>query len=294
MLYHRLFMIALLGIMSLSSALAQRSRDVPNFAGDNPFNKPDNEFLQTQWWLGFKGGVNFTEPVLMESQYVLSPIDYAENRNASAYEAWSEPSFHLGLDITFYHKGMSIGFQPNYRQQAYEYQTDFSWTGDTDVEQLSLTYRHRDAVDYIELPLFVKYDILGKQVRPFVFAGGYYAFRISGNKRVEVSGLDEASGGSVALNGETLRVNMADQFASQVYGVLGGVGVSFDFWNIRTVIDFTYRYGLSNVIEPTERYSLNQLVSLGEVPDDFRLNNLAASVSVDFPLRFISKIYEPF
>ncbi|HAP62606.1 MAG TPA: hypothetical protein DCR93_24950, partial [Cytophagales bacterium] len=150
MLPHRLLLAALLGLVSVQGALAQRDRSVPNFAGDNPFNRPDNEFLQTQWWLGFKGGLNLTEPVLLQSQYVFSPIDYEADRNASVYDAWSEPAFHLGLDITFYHKGMSIGFQPNYRQQAYTYQTDLSWAGDAESERLSVTYRHRDAVDYIE------------------------------------------------------------------------------------------------------------------------------------------------
>ena len=149
-------------------------------------------------------------------------------------------------------------------------------------------------MEYLELPLFVKYDILGKRVRPFVMAGGYYGYRMNAEKILAESGIDRASGSATDLNGETLSLKIGDLYNRHNYGVLGGLGISFDFWNIRTVLDVTYRYGLANVANEQTRYSNNQLVGLGEVMDDLSLNNVVCSFMVDFPLRFISKEYAPF
>ena len=110
-----LMLVLLTGVATVSQA-QRSSRKKPAFAGDNPFNRPQNDFLDTQWWLGLKGGVVLTQPNLWESQHVFAPIDYGASRNASTYDEYNTVGLLLGIDITFYHKGFSVGIQPNYQR----------------------------------------------------------------------------------------------------------------------------------------------------------------------------------
>jgi len=60
-------------------------------------------------------------------------------------------------------------------------------------------------------------------------------------------------------------------------------------WNVRLVFDAVYRHGLNNVTNVSNRFSSNQLASIGDALDDMTLKNISFSIGCAFPLRFISK-----
>jgi len=74
------------------------------------------------------------------------------------------------------------------------------------------------------------------------------------------------------------------------YGWVAGGGASFDYWNIRTVIEITYNQSLNSVTR--EGTSQNELSSLGDQNDDVHLSHIVGSVSFVFPLRFIDKQFQ--
>lgn len=250
-----------------------------------------NSFLDTQWWLGIKTGVNLTEAV-PEMQYaVFSPINYESSKLEKQYSRFNKVGMQAGIEVTFYHKGFSFSLQPNFRRLRFEYQNEYIWFNpEIEDQELSLNYTQEVSLDYIDIPFYLKYDILrSAKVRPFIEVGAYYGMLASAEKTVEVSGRDKASGGLNEFEGESLSVGADESFIKSSAGLLGGVGINYDLWKIRVSLDVVYRYGLHNISSAENRYSNNSLSGMGDTMDDLSLNNVSVNMGFLFPLRFISK-----
>jgi hypothetical protein len=249
-------------------------------------------FLSTQWWLGFKAGANMTRAVPGTTYAVYSPINYDPSTIEKQYESYGKPSFQAAIDITFYHKGFSFGIQPGYRRQQFSYATEFEWS---DVEiatnHLELRYDQSHDLDYIEIPLIVKYDFTRGIVRPFIQIGAYYSRLINAGKSVEISGADYASGAEAPFERPSVTVGVNDLFIKTHVGLIGGAGVSYDVWNVRLVLDVSYRYGLNNISHAGNRYTNNQLAGIGDALDYMKLQDISATLGLLFPLRYITKNY---
>jgi len=78
---------------------------------DVPKRPSENEkFLQTQWWLGFKAGVNSSVANPEEQFSGFSPLNYDPGLTEKAYDDFGNISGHAGLVVTFYHKGWGCFF----------------------------------------------------------------------------------------------------------------------------------------------------------------------------------------
>lgn len=249
-----------------------------------------DKFEKTQWWLGFKAGANLTEPNVSQQYYGFSPVNYPASDLDKDYDSWDKLGGQAGLEITFYHQGFSFSFQPNYRRQSFSYSNTYQWlSSENSANSIDLKYDYNHKLDYVELPLLIKYDILkGSKFRPFVQVGGYYATLTNANKEIEISGTDYASGNAGPFDNQQLIIGANDLFIKSSVGILGGVGVAYDFWNIRLVFDASYKHGLNNIADQKNRYAENQLSGLGDALDDIQLNNLSFNFGALFPLRFIS------
>ncbi len=248
------------------------------------------KFEKTQWWLGFKAGANLTQTNVSARYYGFSPVNYETSTLDKEYDAFDKIGGQAGLEITFYHQGFSFSFQPNYRRQSFSYSNNYQWLSTEDAaNSIDLKYDYNHKLDYVEMPLIIKYDILrSTKFRPFVQIGGYYAVLTNANKEIEISGTDFASGNAGPFENENLIIGAKDLFINSSVGILGGVGVAYDFWNIRLVFDASYKHGLNNITNQENRYSENQLSGLGDALDDVQLNNLSFNFGALFPLRFIS------
>lgn len=278
-----LFKATLLGIVAVllfaQTSDAQRRRK----------RGPLNEFMQTQWWLGFKGGVNLTQ-VQPETRYSsFSAINNSDpNFYDKEYDDFSQLGANAGLEITFFHKGLSISFQPNYRRQNFLYSNNYLWVdADNPINTLELNYQQTHQLDYLEFPLLFKYDFTRSNFRPFVSIGAYYATLINANKSVEISGVDQASGAANPFSSEPIIVGASDLFLNSSLGLIGGVGCNWDLGNVRLSLDVNYRYGLHNISSAGNRYEDNRLAGAGDALDDLTMNNISISLACLFPLRFI-------
>ncbi|ELR73765.1 hypothetical protein C900_01375 [Fulvivirga imtechensis AK7] len=280
--------------LAVNSSYGQRKKNrdkiYPAYSSSKP--KREDQFLQTQWWLGFRAGLNLTEVEPTKRYSGFSPINYEPKLNEKSYSGFELPGGHAGLEITFYHKGFSFSVQPNYRRQRFSYSNTFEWRDSENQDnRLELKYEQDHQLDYIEIPLFIKYDILKGTARPFVQVGAYYATLVSANKAVEITGTDYASGNAGPFKTEKAIIGAKDLFIKSSVGIAGGLGVSYDFWNVRLVFDATYRYGLNNISNAKNRYSENQLTGIGDALDDLEMRNISFNLGFLFPLRFISKNY---
>ena len=272
------------------AALGQTRKKPANF---NKGNSKQDKFLDKQWWLGFKAGVNLTEANPINRYTGLTPTNYATSLNDKAYDNFSKLGSQASLEVTFYFKGFSFSFQPAYRQLRFTYSNEFNWDNPENAsERLLLNYDHEQKIDYADFPLLVKYDITRSRLRPYVQLGMFYSLLINANKSVKVSGQDFASGGTNQFANEPVVVGVKDLFNKSYWGLAGGLGVDYNLGNVRLVLDVCYYMGMSNITNTKNRFGNDRLSGIGDVPDDLKINNIIISTGVLFPMRFLNNSYK--
>ncbi|HCX22853.1 MAG: hypothetical protein CMB80_29720 [Flammeovirgaceae bacterium] len=251
-------------------------------------------FLNTQWWLGLRFGINYTQPSVQDEYYIFSPLDYDAENLVKDYGVFNLPGGQAGLDLSFYHRGISIGLQPTFKIMRYNYSNSFEWVGVGGTDRLETQVDVEQVLQVIEVPLTVKYEILKRgKIRPFALLGGQQSLLINAQKKAKVEHTDYLGDVPQTYSGGDFNIGNTNRMKSFA-GVLGGIGTSLDYANIRTVIEITYLYGLTSVTSNGNPFSENELVGIGDVNDKLRINNLNAAISFVFPLRYIDKTFQPY
>lgn len=274
--------LTLLGTVSF--AQGKKRKPPKNF---NSKNKQNEQFLEKQFWMGLKAGTNLTKVNITKAYSVISPVNNESTKKE--YENFNKPGFQAALELTFYFKGISASLQPTYRASTFAYTNHYEWVDSTvPTNSLTLDYYQEQKLEYFEVPLVVKYDLLTGNIRPYIQLGGYGAFLINANKTVEVSGLDLASGGENSFTNEPVIVGAKDLFAKSNWGLIGGAGVNYSVGNVLINFDVMYRYGMSNITSTENRFSNDRLAGVGDALDDMTMDNISISLGALFPLRFLS------
>lgn len=250
--------------------------------------KEDEKFLQKQWWLGLKGGVNFTKPIITTRYSVLSPTNYEQEAINKKYENFSETGAQAALEITFYFKRFSLTLQPTYQYSQFIYSNEYLWSdAENPQNTLQLNYAQSQKINHIVIPLLARFDLTTTKLRPYVEAGGFMALLVNADKSIVISGTDLASGGTNNFTNEPIIVGAKDLFAKSYWGLAGGAGLNYHQGNIRINLDILYQHGLTNATAPANRYSNDRLVGVGDAMDDLTLDNIVISLGCLFPLRFL-------
>jgi len=248
-------------------------------------------FLNKQFWLGFKAGVNLSSPLPQVRYSVLMPNNYDAARTNKTYQSFNKIGGQATLEVTFYYKGFSISAQPTYRTSRFTYFNEYTWTGGTAGQGLNLKFEQEQQLDYADLPLLVKYEFSQNKLRPFVQFGAYYSILVNATKGVTVSGTDNASGGINTFKNEPVVVGAKDLFTNN-WGLIAGGGVNYNLGNVRLVFDVSYHLGMSNIADVKNRYANDRLSGIGDAQDDLKTNHLMFSVGCLFPLRFLSNDFK--
>ena len=250
---------------------------------------PNDDFTKTQFYIGMRGGISLTKANLLERYSSFVSTTDPDQTYDKEYKNYSKAGAFVGLEFDFYFKGFTASFQPNYRRQIYSYSNSYEWRDTSDASNfLQLNYNQDTRLDYIELPLFIKYDILKKGFRPFVQVGFYYGILNGATKHLIVDGTDNASGTARHFNQQDEIVGAKDLFIKSSIGMAYGIGCSYKVGNVRLVLDATYRMGMNNITNVSNRYSANALSGAGDVSDDLKLNNIAFSFACLFPMKFLT------
>ena len=286
-------------IISFIAILLTLSHNVYSQAGRknskaNRSSRPNAQsYLATQWWLGMRGGFNLGG-VNVENRYsVIEPIDYNILLLAKDYNNFARMGNQASLDFSFYYKGIYICLQPGYRHTRIAYSNDYFWFDrDNPGTELQLTYAHENKLDHLEIPLIIKYDIIGTKLRPFVQVGVFNAWLINATKTLDITGIDVASGGTNEFTTGTISGGATQLFNNNYWGLLVGAGVHYHLGNIRLNLDVSYRHGMSDVTRPSARYGSDSFVGVGEAQDDLSMNNISVSFGCMFPLKFLSSSFK--
>lgn len=270
-------------LLLVSSSLMAQKKPAPN---------PLESFLDTQFWLGLKMGINYTQAFPDVRNTGFSPIDYSADSLHKSYDDFALPGAHMGLEMNFYHRGFSASFQPAYKRSRYKYNSLLEWQGATSGTRFETRYDVEQRLDVIELPLMIKYDIIRKgKIRPFVMVGGFHSIIASAQKDVKITQIDYSSGNPLESLGGTSTLGVKDAFKGYT-GVAGGVGVNLDYWNIRTVFEVNYKRSLTSATKPNVQQ--NELASLGETNDEIFIRDLSFSLGFVFPFRFIDQQFKAY
>jgi hypothetical protein len=251
--------------------------------------KPNlNEFLEQQWWLGFKAGTNLAQADPSKRYTILTPTNYSPSLTDKTYDAFGTLGFQASLEFSYYYKGFYFSTQPTYTNSTFTYSNELQWFNQANAaETLTQTYKQNQKVEYVDFPLIIKYDITGNKLRPFVQIGVFYSVLLNAAKTVNVSSVDLASGGTNTIDNQPIIVGAKDLF-SNYWGLMGGVGVTYQLGNVRLLLDANYKQSMSNISNPENRFSNDRLSGIGDVQDDLNLKNITISAGVLFPLRFLS------
>lgn len=275
-------LVSLFLLLLISGGLMAQKKPAPN---------PLESFLDTQFWLGLRMGINYTQAFPETRNTGFSPIDYSADSLQKSYDDFALPGAHMGLEMNFYHRGFSASFQPAYKRSRYKYNSLLAWRGESG-NRFETRYDVEQRVDVIELPIMIKYDIIRKgKIRPFVMVGGFHSLIASAQKDVKISQIDYSSGSPLTSTGGTSTLGVKDAFKGFT-GVSGGVGVNLDYWNIRTVFEVNYKRSLTSATRPNIQQ--NELASLGETNDEIFLRDLSVSLSFVFPFRFIDQQFKAY
>jgi outer membrane protein W len=261
------------------------------------FNKPKNEnsqFLEKQWWLGFKAGTNLSKAVVGKTYSVISSTDENAQLTSKKYKNFQDPGTQITLEVTFTFKQLSLSIQPTYRHARFTYSNQYEWTDADPLNNLILNYSQEQKIDHVEIPLMAKYELGSGKLRPYLQVGGYAAFLVNASKSVQVSGIDYASGAVNKFENPSIIVGAKDLFAKNHWGLLAGAGINYHLGNVRFNLDVMYKYGMSNITSSKNRYHNDRLSGVGDALDDLKLNNLSISLGCLFPLRFLGTGFTSF
>lgn len=289
----RLYPLLALFILCYGIAYSQARKPAKrNSNGIVSAPKPGGDFLNKQFWLGFKGGANLTKASVQEAYSVIVPPPGAIV-SGKKYKNFNLVGSQASLEVTFYTKGFSISLQPTYMHTRFEYSNDYEWIDSNNPDnRLLLQYNQEQQMDRAEIPLIVKYDMAGRTLRPFVQGGVFYSRLLNANKSVQVKGTDYASGGTNEFTGEPVLVGAEDLFAKNYWGLLAGAGVNYNLGNVRLTVDATYRIGMSLANSTENRYKNDRLAGVGDAMDDIKLNNLIFSFGCLFPMRYLASSFK--
>ena len=276
-------------LMIAVSAFSQEKRKGSTYNKKKQEKNTDVKFLEKQWWIGVKAGTNWSKVNVTNRYSVVSPTNYELTTINKKYDSFGLMGSQATLEVSFYFKGFLLSFQPTYQRTRFSYTTHYEWTSAaSETNRVELDFYQEQKIDYAIFPLLVKYDIVGKKLRPYVQAGIYSAMRLDANKSVSTSGIDYAAGGKNEFKTETIDVGVDDLFAKYHWGLMGGAGVTYNFKNhVRLNLDVMYKLGMSNITSTTNRYASDRLAGVGDAMDDMKLDNLSVSIGCLFPLRFL-------
>jgi len=259
----------------------------------NKQNRENNKFLEKQWWLGIKGGVNLAKVNVEKVYNIVAPTNYEISTIEKKYKSFKQMGSQVAFEATFNFRNLSLSFQPTYQHSRFIYTNSYTWTDSEDAaNQLVMNYEQEQSIDHLILPLIVKYEITGNKLRPYVQAGIYSALLLSANKSVTIEGTDYAAGGKNEFSDEPIIVGARDLFAKSHWGLMGGIGTYYNVGNVRFNLDVQYKYGMSNITSVSNRYSNDRLSGVGEAMDDLTLDNLSFSLGCLFPLRFLESSFK--
>lgn len=242
--------------------------------------------------IGLKGGVNFTQPLVLKSHSVFSPTQNSANGATSKKyrPLMQNMGFNGGIFIMYrITNRLSATLEGLYFQYRYSYKNNYVWTDADDGTAFTLEQKQYHRLNYFELPLMVRYDFTIRKVTPFVQGGIFTGFMHSAITQTVSSQYSSQLSPSEETQSPLTQTN--DRYAKVHLGAIGGAGISFFAGRVMFTLGGNVRYSLLPPTSNLHRYNdqASSSTSYLDVPDQVNFLNLELYVSIGVPLAFSSK-----
>ncbi len=257
-----------------------------------------SSFSSSQWYFGLQLGTNYSQalPITSFSEFSYHPATVADTEK-KYLKRFDNAEKHIGLTTTFSpFRQINLSLSGVYYNYSYGYDTDFSWQDEeTPTHNLDLTFQHTHRLTYLEFPLMVQYNFFpDRRIKPHVQLGFFYGILLEGSKSVSESGIDYASGGTVTFQEPAFSTFITPLYRKYHMGYLYGGGLTYRAGTLTMRLDINHKTGLSNITNDETRFSgTRHILGFGNVQDDLKIKNLEISLSLLFPLKFLSKDFKP-
>lgn len=237
-------------------------------------------------FVGFHGGINFTNPGIISSYNMVTSINDEQLGERTYEPLFSNFGHQLGFSLFLqFNDHFLVGFLPETGKYSYGYSSSMEFNDSQGVLVSTYSNESKINLNYITFPLLIQYQILkGENWSPYLFAGGSYGLLRNAQHNVASTTILETETGAIEFY-DPSTTNSSTEFIKSKWNVFGGVGGFYDFTQFRIGLDVSYWLGLHNIVNESNRYS-NQTISGStyDISDDVQLNHLVMNLSVLFPI----------
>jgi hypothetical protein len=140
-----------------------------------------------------------------------------------------------------------------------------------------------DAASYLDIPLSIRYNIeLQKKIIPYVFIG------VEANLLLTASRKDGGRTGAQSISAGVQDLKTTEERNSTNYSLIGGIGFKYRVKTHFIKFELKYSNGMTNVINPENRYvDQTTVFRLAHVDNNQSLNVVSASIG------YVRSIYNP-
>ncbi len=249
---------------------------------------------ESKFMVGAKGGLTFVQPIVLQKFNVVNPLDNAISQSGTkTYKPFYQ---NIGYQYAFtalykLKESLDIRIEPNFTTYVYKYQTEYSWiSSGSDAERIDMSIKHRHSLNYLEIPITLRYLYGSGTAKPFIQGGIYYGFLLNAIKSSEKTETYSNTTGSSTLNSEQQTGDARLLYVKSRYGFNAGIGIDYDFSSVHLTFDINLNFGINSVANESGRYSNQQYTSgLYDIQDNIRFIIPSVNIGILFPLNKPSK-----
>jgi hypothetical protein len=245
----------------------------------NMFEKYQVEPL---WLMGGKIGINFTTAhpgtrySILEAAFSTASNPYDKDY---IFDFTNLPGSQWGFLVEYaLKKNLLVSVQPSSIDLKFRYKKKGEGSGDS----ITSNYTHCQKLDYVEIPVLLKYKFTNSKSKPYLQIGGFFSYLTLANKKVQVGSKRPETKAIVDLTKLIKRSN---------WGFLLGTGISLEKsigeFRFLLEIELNYKHVLNNIINKVNRYKIKELVfGYYDVFDDIKVRNWELSLKILVPIFF--------
>ncbi|MEA2041254.1 MAG: outer membrane beta-barrel protein [Bacteroidota bacterium] len=243
-----------------------------------------NAQFTRQLSFGLKGGINFTFPNTGTEYSVFESSQIGPDQPDPFLKEYEPFTQNMASQFAFissyaFSDKLSISFQPALFHYNFKYMSQYSWTGSQDYR---LQFDFKQNLQYIELPLLLKFDLSDKKLQPYLQLGVHYSLL---NKSTKYTTRTEENIYGEFIH-DPLSAGTDSSYITSNIGAIGGLGLSYKFKRSKLGIETNFRYGFHNITRKDYRYRDNEITGqFYDAPDDMKLMNLSVNIVYTVSLR---------
>jgi hypothetical protein len=273
-----LFFTALIFTLNLTESADAES------AGKIPVS-PGGFFSNLNLAFGFRGGVNFSLPVVINPNEVIQGDDPSAIYEKDYSPFYNNIGYHYAfMFMAYLNESLSLSVEPAFATYSYKYESSTEWTNSADpTDYIDYMAKHKNSVSYLELPVVLRYEFSGNKIQTFISLGLSYGYMIFAAKRMNYTVTRHTGALSLPYENSTQIINNAGSYIHSRFGVAPGIGFFYPLGTVKLMLSADFSFPLNNIVNESQRFA-NSSVTTGmyDVQDDLRLGALNITLGVLF------------